>query len=632
MQDQGNWHTGKEIAAYMHVTDRTIRTDIEVINAYYKAPLIEAHKRYGYRMNEAIVHHLHLKPDHPLPQVSLERCRYILKDLLFHKEKINLLDLQNELYVSDYCIDMDIKKIKYSLKKYDHLCLQRSKNCIYLEGSEEEKRVLYKDMLKAETQGNILNLNKLASFYHDFDLIKVKELLEAVCQKYNYTAQGMSFPMLILHIGISIQRILQHNFIQEGNQKEEIRSTLEYKIAKEFYYEVSKYIRIELVEREIILLAFLLMGKKAIVYTGDLTDSQDEEYCLDMLVKEMISRVHECFDIDLSNDCLLEEGLHAHLISLLERNHMNMQFPNVYLHEIKRKYPLVFEMGIQVGKLIEDKLCIVLNEDEIGFIALHFGSAYERNSDNHKYRAILIFPEHQAFSHICIQKIDSRFQDRMQIEASLNFFEMSSIKDLEPDLILTTLPLRHNLDIETVQISLFVNYEDESKIFQAISRLEKKRFYKEFASSISELIEQRFFYVDLKADTPHEVITFLCDRLQDAGYADEKFKSSVLAREEMSSTSFLYNFATPHSLNVPSIHSAISVGILKDAILWGEYEVKLVLLPAVNMEDNKLMRMFFDWLSGIVGKSEQFNKLLQAKNAEEFIHLILDGGEEACIR
>ena len=626
MKDYDNWYTGKEIAKYMNVTDRTIRTDIEEINAYYKEQVIESHKRYGYRINAPIFHHLHMEPSHLLPQISQERCTYIIKDLLFHKGEMNILDLQNELYVSDYCIDMDIKKIKSQLKHYHNLTLRRSKNCISLEGSEKEKRVLYKDMLKEETQGNFLNLNKLASFYHEFDLIKVKVLFERVLKKHNYSAQSMMFPMLILHMGISIQRILQHNFIQDGNQNEEVKNTPEYRIATDFYHELSKMIRIEIVESEIVLLAFLLMGKKAIVYTGDYIQYYDRNYSLDKLVKDMIQRVYECFDIDLSVDSILEEGLHAHIISLLERNHMNMQFPNVYLHEIKRKYPLVFEMGIQVGKFIEDKLHTVLNEDEIGFIALHFGSAYERNIDNHKFRAILIYPEHQAFSHICIQKINSRFQDRMQIVASLSLFEISAIEKLNPDIIVTTLPLRHELEIETIQISLFVNYEDESKIFQAINRLEKKRFYHEFSANISCLIEQRFFYTNLEYKTPLEVIHFLCNQLKAAGYANDEFKNSILAREEMSSTSFIYNFATPHSLNVPSIHSTISVAILKEAIPWGEYEVKLVLLLAVNTEDNKMMRMFFDWLGGIVGKSEQFNKLLLARNAKEFVNCIRNGG------
>lgn len=627
MKDYGNWYTGKEIAKYMNVTDRTIRSDIEVINTYYKVTLIESHKRYGYRMNHNAYLHLDFEKHHQIPQISQERCAYIIRDLLFQREKLNLLDIQNELYVSDYSIDMDIKKIKRQLKRYNGLKLLRSKNCIYLEGTEKEKRVLYKDMLKAETQENFLNLDKLASFYHDFDLLKAKDILEEVLHKYSYTMQEMAFPMLILHIGISIQRILQHNFVQEGSQKEEVRNTIEYNIAKDFYHELAKLIRIEVIDSEIILLTFLLMGKKAIVYTSDHIRNHNDSYSLDTLVKELIQHVVECFDIDLSNDRILEEGLQAHIISLLERNHVDMQIPNVYLHEIKRKYPLVFEMGIRVGKFIEDKLHIILNEDEIGFIAMHLGSAYERNSGNRKYRAVLIYPQDQAFSHICMQKINSRFQDRMEIEASLSFFEMSSIKELKPDLILTTLPLRHNLEIITVQISMFVNYEDESDIFQAISQLDKKRFFNEFATKISHLIEQQFFYVDLAYNNPQDVIEYLCNQLKKAGYTDDKCKESILQREKMSSTSFIYNFAIPHSLNVPSIRSNISVAILKEAIPWGEYEVKLVLLLAINAEDNKMIRMFFDWLSGIVGKSEQFNRLLLAKNAAEFVNLILDEGE-----
>ena len=48
---------------------------------------------------------------------------------------------------------------------------------------------------------------------------------------------------------------------------------------------------------------------------------------------------------------------------------------NALLWEIKRFYPQEFQLGIYALELIQDRLDILLPEDEAGFIALHFVNA-----------------------------------------------------------------------------------------------------------------------------------------------------------------------------------------------------------------------------------------------------------------
>ena len=74
------------------------------------------------------------------------------------------------------------------LEGYHDLKLIRSKNHIHLEGSEDEMRKLYKDLLTEETQGNFLNHNKLSSMFKGFDLLKVKDIMENILKE----AEGLS--------------------------------------------------------------------------------------------------------------------------------------------------------------------------------------------------------------------------------------------------------------------------------------------------------------------------------------------------------------------------------------------------------------------------------------------------------
>ncbi|QAT41624.1 transcription antiterminator [Clostridium sp. JN-9] len=623
MHNSKDWIIGKELAKVLGVSDRTIRSDISHINGFYEYGLIESSIRLGYRINEDKFQSLDIEEQDAIPQTSKERCIYVIKELLLEKNDINLTLLQDKVYVSGYSIDNDIKKIKKMLEPYEGLHLIRSKNYIRLSGKEQKKRKLYKDLLEDEIKGNFLNLDKIASFYKDFNLIEVKDMLEATLKEYHYHIRQLTLTMIIMHIGIAIERIIHHNFIKTDRNTEELRNSLEYKIAQDFYHKVAKKIRIEIVDDEVALVASLLLGKKSTVYTNN--DSKCKaDYSIYDILQDIFLDIKKTFGVDFSSDNELLNGLEMHITSLIERYNKNIEIDNVYLQEIKRDYPLVFEMGVRACELLEEKLNIKISENEIAFIALHLGVAYVRANISYKYRVVMIHPQDKVLSNLCMEKVLNRFGDRMEIIESMNFFEESAITALKPDLILTTLPLKHKLSISTIQISLFVNYEDENKIYKALNNLEKIRCKDNFKLLVLKLIKKEFFYSHVNVNSRNELITKMCNNLYKKGFVDKAYESSVLQREKISATSFDYGFATPHGLNETFINqSALSIAILDKPISWGEYEVRLVILFTINKEDYKILRIFFDWLSNIISNSEQFRKLLEVNNYSEFIDQVL---------
>ncbi|GLC29330.1 BglG family transcription antiterminator [Clostridium omnivorum] len=623
MHDNRGWVIGKELAKVLGVSDRTIRSDIANINEFYEDVLIESNIRLGYKMNEDNFQSLDIETCEAIPQTSEERCNYIIKELLFERNEINLTFLQDKVFVSGYSIDNDIKKIKKMIEAYESLKLIRSKNYISLIGKEEQKRKLYRDLLESEIKGNFLNLNKIASFYKDFDLIQVKDILEDTLKEYNYHIRELTFTMIIMHIGIAIERILRFKYIKTERNTDELRNSLEYKIAKVFFEKVAAKIRIRVVEDEVVLLALLLLGKKRTVYTNNLSEIQNN-YSIPSILIEIFDDINKTFDVDFSCDNELKNGLEMHLTSLIERCKKNIEIDNLYLQEIKHNYPLVFEMGVRVCELLEEKLHMHISENEIAFIALHLGVAYARANISYKYKVVMIHPRDEGLANLCLQKITNRFGDRMEIVECMSFFEKSAIATLKPDLILTTLPLKHNLRILTEQISLFVNYEDENKIFQALNNLDKIRCHDNFNLLVLKLIKREFFYIHVDAGSPEELIKKMCDNLHEKGYVNESFENSVLQREKMSATSFDYGFATPHSLNETFIkQSALSIAILNRPIKWGSFDVRLVILFAINKDDYKILKIFFDWLSNVISNTEQFARLLEVNDYKEFIDQVL---------
>ncbi|MDO4467795.1 MAG: HTH domain-containing protein [Bacillota bacterium] len=186
LHESNDWKTGKAISQIMSVSDRTIRSDIDAINKYYGNGLIISSVKNGYKINPEAMSVLPQEMKSCIPQNSKERCNYILRELLTNKKEINLLNLQNEVFISGYTVDNDLKKVRKMLLPYKELKITRSKNFISLKGPEKVKRELYKDLLSEETKGNFLNLDNIISLYKDFDFRKIKEILDKILKKYNY--------------------------------------------------------------------------------------------------------------------------------------------------------------------------------------------------------------------------------------------------------------------------------------------------------------------------------------------------------------------------------------------------------------------------------------------------------------
>lgn len=619
LNNDNNWITGKELAKLLNVSDRTIRSDIDVINKFYDCLLIKSNKRLGYQIDEALLFKQDIETKELIPQNSHERCVYIIRELLFKSKEINLIALQDQVFVSGYSIDNDIKKIRKMISEYPSLKLIRSKNYISLRGNEADKRKLYKQLLTEETHGNFLNLNSIADLWSNFDLLEIKDILEDVCELYNYQIREIDFPMIMIHAGVAIERIINRNYINSKTAKHHLNNNIEYQISYEFFHRVSKTIDIELVEDEVVLFAQLLIGS----YQKD-DEDENLDKLLNQIVDAVIKEVKDYFDINFSKDKDFKLGLKMHLQLLLERQQNNVTITNIYLQEIKRKYPLVFEMAIRAGEVIADICKINVKENELSFLALHLGAAYDRVNSIKRYRAVIIIPHNQMLSNMCIDKLKLRFEERMVIVKRYGFYEETMIKQQEPDLVITTVPLKHNLNIPTVQITLFVNYEDESKVFQTLNLLDKQRYHEDFVVLVNELIRPDLFHVKKQMASSKEVIDFLCDELISKNLADERYKEDVFKRESVSATSFVNGFAVPHSIEITSKESCISIMILDKPVKWGDFEVKLVLLLAIRDTDSHLLKIFFDWLSSIVSDSNKFRQLLEVKNYQEFIQHVIE--------
>lgn len=617
LNDKEEWLTGKALAQMLNVSDRTIRSDIQAINREYQREMILSNKRLGYKLDEKAISDMELVTNNIIPQTPQERCIWIIKELLFDSKELNLYDLENRVFISGYSIENDLGRIKKMIKDY-HLNLKRSKNFVKLIGEENEKRKLYRKLLTDEVQGNFTNLNILATLFSDFDFLKVSDVFTETCYEYDYQIKESLFPIVMIHAGVAIERIISGNYAENIELPDEsFTETLEYQLSKEFFERVEEECRIHSVKNEIIKFAILLCSSNS---QQDFIQKEE----IREIVTAVLSKINDNFDIDFSDDEALVSGLGNHISSLIEQQKTNTSMSNVYLKEIKRKYPLVFEMAVHVGEVLSERLEKKVGENELSFIALHLGAAYDRVNNPSKYRAVVVIPNNQMLSKVFIDRINLRFEERMTVISHYNMFDERQIVVDSPNLIISTVPLKHYLEIPTLQLSLLFNYEDESKVFQLLNQLDKVRYRERFQKMMEHLTKRKLFYRKERVRDAKEAIVYLCDKLIKKGLADENYKRDVMKRERISSTSFVQGFAVIHSIEVTTSESCIATLTLSNPVQWGNFEVRLVILLAIREEDNRLLSIFFDWLSNLVMDSQKLSALLSAKDQNEFIRSILE--------
>lgn len=604
------------------MSTRTIRNDVETINASLTGAAIESSFQLGYHLKtqEAPVS----RAKSVIPQTPEERRSFILKQLLRHRD-ININDLPEKVCVSLFTIESDLRVIRQWLPDSSGLHLESGRNRIRLVGDEAAKRRLYKFLLSQEVEENFLNMDTLNELYPDFDLTEIRDLLAECEKRHGIEIRETAQSMVLMHVGIALTRVLNFNPMERVEALEDLQETPQYLAAREFWDKIARRFQVTAPEPEISQLALLFMGKgSGNYYKADTIPVNGKEISLEDLTTAMLEEVRKLYGVDLTTDSKLQEGLSLHLRGLLLRLRDRTQVDNVYLEELRWRFPLIYDMGVTASRKLHEILGIQLDPNEIGFLALHLGAAYTIHRKPSKYRAVVVFPSDQALATVVIEKIRRQFQDRMDVVAVLDAYEKKRVEDLNPDLILTTLPLDHGLNVPTVQLSVFYSQENESQIFQQLNRLDKNRQKDIFQHRIRELIKPEYFLETLDASDSEDVIRKMCQPLVKAGCIPPEYADAVLEREGYAPTSFAAGFALPHALNVTIRESAISVAHLDHPLQWGDHSVDFVLLLAIREEDRELLGIFFDWWIQIISDPLRFGLLKEKNGYAAFVQAILE--------
>ena len=614
--DEDDYINGDDLSSRLGVSKKTIQREMGSMNEILKDEncAIESVPSKGYKLEKdeksKLINLLFSTKDKDqvIPTTQQSRQEWLIHkfiSLSFNDEPVTLQKLCDELYISMTSLKYDLKRLKNVFEKYDLELVKRENRGLILKGEEDKVRKLIVASLNSEHEN--YSVKDLVGFTQTDEYQLHSMILEAI-EQYGILITDLGFTNLLIHIEIAISRIRKNKIIQSTMQlKKEDFVSKEYACASYLCLRISQELNCEMPVFEIQNVYQHLIAQKRIL-NKNMQIEMDKDTA--NLVDHTLKKIKQVYGFDFLNDSTLRFGLVAHLDSAINRLKLKMRIKNDLLQEIKTNYPFSFELANILGKDIEETYTVSINEDEVGFLAIHFCGAMERLNSlkETSVRALIVCSTGIGTSLLLKSKINTKFKNKIEIVDVCAMYQIKTYPKDEFDLIISTIPVEEQKD--SIVVTPLLNEDDADRINRYL------KYGNDQFKPIKDLFVPELFFPNVDLNTREDVIEFMSDQLLKKGYIDLECKNSYKKRENMATTEIGNLVSVPHSMNGKIYKSAICVGILNKPIQWEYGMVQIVLMIAVKKEDIHKENEFFLHVYQKFDPLYKAKKIISIKNIE----------------
>ena len=589
--------TSREIADYLKVSEKTVRSDINGIICDFGVN-IRSKRGVGYYLNAEDYNKLDsiFYNDITIPSGKEEREKELIKLFVKNCFPESLEELCDQWYISEKTLTNDLNNIKIILSKYNLTIEKNRRSSVELVGDEFEIRNLCNDYDIYKHEGAV-------------DRSFIRTVITEEAEKINYSFSDIVVELLTNHIQISIARIKNGFLINSPIDQINLENTIEFDLSTDILNRISKEYDIifPLYEREYI--SYHVLGKEFRKQTSNSSLTNETE----KLVNELLLLINKTFDIDVICDLEFRIALGLHLEQLLMRMQYGTQIKNPLLSDIKLKYPYAYTMAKVVAILIHKKTGEIVEEDEIGYIALSLQQLLENNNKEKRRKYILLVcPFGQTSANLFKYKYLEVFSD--QIES----IETSSIEDVKKydlnrfDYIFTLAPLKIKTSVPILNANYFLN---ETTINEIKNRLKTE-------NKGSSYFENIKFIDNLNAKDREEALKKICEIVKKDNNIKDDLYERVKEREKIASTDYAYKTAVPHPDRLLVDNTYICMAILEKPIMWELQEVCIVVLVLIGRSDKDKVQEFYQLFAQFLMDENKVDKLIRSRSKEKLLELI----------
>lgn len=616
--DGSGWTKASALAQTLNVSSRSIKNYVAQFNATHNN-VIES-SRNGYCISPEIATEL-LANASSEKEVELDRVAYIINELV-KEASVDAFSLCEDLFISMSTLKNELKKVKRKVQKFD-LTLENKNDYLSLQGIEKNKRKLVSSILYEESSVNFVNLKSLQDGFPSIDIDFIKATVVQTFETYKYFINDYSLTNLVLHITIAIDRI-QSDYTSTLEDSANIKHPHEHRLAQIIASRLEEEFHITYNDSEIYELSLLIAAHANAIDLDNINHSNLEDLIekdtLD-LVNYLVDGVNAFYYINLKEPEFLTRFA-LHIRNLLVRAKFNYSSKNPLAAGIQYTCPLIYDAAIYMASGIEEATNIKINEDEIAYIAFHLGSALEtQKAIKNKINALLYCPNYYDMNSKLVDSIHTEFSNYILVknvvtsEAEIENYDMY-------DLVISTIPISGIIPIPTLMVSFMFNEKDRYAIRTKVNEILIAKKQSILRTHLKTIILDEMFETNKMLKTSDEVIHYLCDKAYKLDYVDETFEEQIQAREQMSSTAF-NSFAIPHAMRMTAKKTGINILISPTGITWGDKVVNLVMMLSFNINERFIFNEIFDTITMILSEPENVKQIIQAKDADQFIELLV---------
>lgn len=611
--------TGEMLAKKFNISSRTIRSDIKSLQELFvdcQTKILAAPRRgYKIEQRESTSDLLKLVGGEN-GKVGFTRAEdqqnYIISRFLeccLRDISITQMMLADEMYVGLSTVKSYLKSTRARFEVYDIQLVQYKREGLRIEGAEGDLRSFFVDYLHEVQDKRLCDLL--------FDRIHYDRMEEILSQAGGVRSLQLTDSArrdLAVQTALSVQRSLRGHSIEcRSSVAQKLEAAFEYNAAKEISNKILDSIDVDIPYSEVFYLTQCLLTGKKLLNVGTVVN---DEHIKD-LVEKILVDVDEKFSLDFTADEYLKDGLALHLRIAIARVKFRVNIRNELLGSVKKEYPLAFQIAVYAAKMVRDIDHIEFNENEIGYIALHFGASMSRNSMAEEERSKTVYVVCSAGLGVSVlmkAKLKENFRNSIHVIDILPAYKLTEKMQEEADYIISTVPLSVSSP-KIIRVNHMLGADDVEKIRRIVFNRENELD----ANVVRQFFRPEGFYVNRSFHTRDECLNFLTDDAIRNGWMDAAGKSSVFEREHMSSTAIGDFVAIPHTLLTGHMVSNISVLILEEPVQWEEFPVRVVFLLNIEQIRAPLWEKIFLKLYSFIKEYHGLESLLKHKSYEQFI-------------
>ena len=649
VRSKNEYKSSQELATELSLSDRTVRTYLKDLKTLIErnGGNIVSKQGYGFHLEILdrtsfnlflIEHHLLDKNlEQSQCREASERKHFILNLLLLESQKIDVEELSEQLFISSSQLNKDIAEIKSQLQTYE-LTLKKNRSLIFVDGEEKAKRHFIMSYFFHEDSINFLH--HLSYFNQSCETISFDTLTIIIldeCREANIKLSDVMIQNIVLHLSLSIKRLQSGLSIQNLDLPVSTSTTLEYQVANKIIARIESVIGFHFPKEEQMYLTLHLMSKSNLIQ-----DVLDDELCSSLT--NLLLKIQQETGYPFWHDEQLKNGLIQHLKPMLVRLEQNIKLENPLIDEIKDQYLEVFMLVKRYLSQLPSLNKYQVNDDEWGYLALHFLASLEKLKNEQKAKVLIICATGVGSAQLLKSRVQSEFDERVKIVATRGYYEIEPEMINDIDFIISSVDLSSKVfKVPVFHVSVFFGEEDVQAIRRYLSHRQtpnllpkdslpittehKKQNHSNYIAQIFDDIAADYFYLCHRKPTKQTVLDHLVDLLSvnEVKNFKQEMKKQMEKRMAIGEILFSPTIVVPHPAIPVGKIAKIAIAVIPDGLFWDDnyQNVKFVFMISPSIYQNSNLAMMTKAIVNLIDDSPMQQAMLDISDFNQFKSLFI---------